>query len=159
MGAGRVTIRSERLCCFPASVEQVWKQLSRVEDYTRWWPWLRRFDAAGLVSGDEWRCTVRPPLPYSLRGVVRIEHVARPTLVVAAVSGDLAGRCRLELGHHPDGTEVRLASELTAVGGPITVVSRLLPSLARWAHDRILDTATHQFEDALARGDGLRRAV
>jgi uncharacterized protein YndB with AHSA1/START domain len=158
MRSGRVTIRSERLCCFPASPEQVWTLLSQVDDYTRWWPWLRRFDAVDLVPGDDWRCTLRPPLPYPLRGVVHIEHVARPTLVVAQVSGDLSGRCRVELGDHAGGTAVRLASELTAVRGPITLVSRLVPTLAHWAHDRIVDSAVRRFADVLAATHGVAPA-
>jgi hypothetical protein len=149
MGSAALTIRSVRQCWFPASPEQVWTLLGRVEDYPGWWPCLRRFDAVGLVAGDEWRYRIRAPVPYPLRGVVRLEQVVPLALVVAEVSGDLAGRCRVEVAGLPDGTEVRIASELTAVRGPSRWISGLLPRLARWTHDRVLDTATHQFGSAL----------
>lgn len=144
-----LTIRSERRCRFPTSTEQVWTLLSRVEDYPATWPCLRRWDATGLVAGEEWRYRLRAAVPYPLRGAVRIERVVPAALIVAAVSGDLSGRCRLELAGRPDGTDIRLTSELTAVRGPIRLVSQLLPGLARWTHDRMLDTATRQLHTAL----------
>ena len=150
MSSDRFTVRSERSYRFQADPKQLWSLLGRVDDYTGWWPWLRRFDAIGVVAGDEWRCTIRPPLPYALRAVVRIEHVAEPSLVVAGVSGDIVGNCRVELGDHVDGTEVRLTSELRAVRGLIKVISRTLPPLARWGHDWVLDAGARQFDAALA---------
>jgi uncharacterized protein YndB with AHSA1/START domain len=149
VASDRFVISSERSYRFEARPEQVWTRLGRVDHYTLWWPWLRRFDAVGLVAGDDWRCTIRPPMPYVLRIVVHIEHVAPPALVVAEVSGDLAGRCRVELGDHPEGTEVRLTAELAAVRGLITLVSRAFPALAHWGHDWILDAGARQFAGAL----------
>jgi hypothetical protein len=149
VGSARFVIRSERSYRFGASREQVWSQLGRVDEYSGWWPWLRRFEAVGLVRGDAWRCTIRPPLPYALRMVVHIEHVAPPTLVVAGVSGDIAGRCRVELSDHPDGTEVALTAELAAVRGLVTLIARALPALARWGHDWVLDAGAREFAGAL----------
>jgi uncharacterized protein YndB with AHSA1/START domain len=151
VGSDRFVISSARSYGFEASPERVWSLFGRVDDYTCWWPWLRRFEAVGLVRGDAWRCTIRPPLPYTLRIVVHIEHVVAPTLIVAEVSGDIAGRCRVELSDHPDGTEVRLTAELAPVRGLITFVSRVLPGLAGWGHDWVLDTGARQFEGALRR--------
>ncbi|HMG40066.1 MAG TPA: SRPBCC family protein [Acidimicrobiales bacterium] len=150
VGADRSRISSARSYRFSAGPEEVWSRLGRVGDYTRWWPWLRRFDAVGLVPGDVWRCTIRPPLPYVLRVLVHVEHVAQPSLVVARVSGDIAGRCRVELHDHPEGTEVRVTSELTAERGLVTRVSRALPSLARWGHDWVLDAGARQFARTLS---------
>jgi hypothetical protein len=151
VSSNRIVISSQRSYQIAASPEQVWRRIDRVADYTRWWPWLRRFEAVGLVAGDEWRCTIRPPLPYLLRMVVHIEHVAPPRLVIAQVTGDIAGRCRVELGEHPDGTEIRLSSQLTAVRGLVTLISRALPALAQWGHDWVLDAGARQFEDVLTR--------
>jgi len=150
VGPDRSRISSARSYRFSAGAEEIWSLLGRVGDYTRWWPWLRRFDAVGLVPGDVWRCTIRPPLPYVLHAVVHVERVARPTLVAAGVSGDIAGRCRVELRDHPDGTEVRLTSELTAERGLVRLVSWALPSLARWGHDWVLDAGARQFARALS---------
>lgn len=150
MGADRSRITSARSYRFSAGSEEVWSLLGRVGDYTRWWPWLRRLDASGLVAGDVWRCTIRPPLPYVLRVVVHVERVAPRRLVVAGVSGDIAGRCRVELHEDPEGTEVRVTSELTAERGLVTRVSRALPSLARWGHDWVLDAGARQFARTLS---------
>jgi uncharacterized protein YndB with AHSA1/START domain len=151
----RLTLSSVRSYQFSANPEEVWRLLGRVDAYTRWWPWLRRFDATGLVPGDVWTCTIRPPLPYLLRAVVHVERVVPPTLVVAAVSGDIAGQCRVDLRDHPDGSEVRVTSELTATRGLITMVTWALPSIARWGHDWVLDAGARQFARALASPVGL----
>jgi uncharacterized protein YndB with AHSA1/START domain len=150
VGSNRLTISSARTYRFSAGPAEIWRLLGQVEDYTRWWPWLRRFDAIGLVPGDVWRCTIRPPLPYVLRAVVHVERVGQPALVVAEVSGDIAGWCCVELRDHLEGTEVHVTSELTASRGLIRLVSWALPSLARWGHDWVLDAGSRQFARALS---------
>ena len=40
----------------PLPRDEVWRLISDVSNYRLWWPWLRVFDAAALVTGEEWRC-------------------------------------------------------------------------------------------------------
>ena len=68
-------VRSERRFEFDAAPPALWAALGSVDDYPRWWPWLRRFEARALAPGEEWRCTVKPPLPYVVRFAIRFDEV------------------------------------------------------------------------------------
>ena len=77
--------------------ETVWSLIKGWSSYRSWWPWLRQFEGRGLSVGDEWRCTVQPPVPYLVRFRVVIDHVEAPTLVRARVLGDVVGDATLTL--------------------------------------------------------------
>ena len=79
----------------PLGRDEVWEQISALDNYRSWWPWLRRFDARSLAAGEEWRCEVQPPLPYIVRFQVAIEKVDAPALVHALVLGDVVGDATL----------------------------------------------------------------
>jgi uncharacterized protein YndB with AHSA1/START domain len=144
--ADPVGITSDRRYRFEQAPEAVWEAITRVHDYRRWWPWLRQFDAAGVVVGDRWACAVRPPLPYVLRFTVAIETVQAPHRITAAVSGDIAGAAELTVRPlDGEGAELRLTSTLWANQRPLRVVAQLLPQLVRYGHDWVLDTGSRQF--------------
>ena len=105
-------LSSDRRYRFAAGAPAVWDALAATDHYQRWWPWLRGFDAGGLVAGDSWRCEVRPPLPYTLRFVIDLHEVVRPELVTATVSGDITGEARLDFEDDGDGCAIRLTSTL-----------------------------------------------
>jgi uncharacterized protein YndB with AHSA1/START domain len=145
-----VEIRSDRVYRFALSRSELWRLLTRVEDYSSWWPWVRQLDAAGLEPGDVWQCAIQPPLPYALRCSLRLRAVVEPELIEAEVTGDLVGVARIELQGEGTETEVRVVSELAAASTPVRVASRAFPTLARWGHDWVLDTAARQFSAAVA---------
>jgi hypothetical protein len=151
-----VGIHSERVYRLPISRTGLWRAITGLDDYQLWWPWLRRFEAAGLKAGDVWLCTLRPPLPYRIRCEVRLQEVREPELVAADLSGDLAGRARIELQEaDAEGaacTDVRIVSDLVARAASIRLWHRLCPSLSRRAHDWVLDTGAHQFATAVTSG-------
>lgn len=138
-------VRSDRAYRFDVEPGTVWAALGRVDDYRRWWPWLRTFEAAGLEEGRAWDCVVRPPLPYELRFTIELVEVAEPTVIRAHVSGDIAGRAAVTLRPTTRGSEVRLTSVLAPRRGPLRVVARLTPWLAHYGHDWVLDTGLGQF--------------
>jgi len=140
-----VDVRSDRTHSFSSPPEHVWTALGRVDSYRRWWPWLRAFDAHGLVAGDRWDCTVRPPLPYALHFTVELHEVDEPRRIRATVSGDIRGTALVELTPTPDGCDVRLASILAPTGRPLRAVTRFTPWLARFGHDWVLNTGLGQF--------------
>jgi uncharacterized protein YndB with AHSA1/START domain len=131
----------------------VWEAMADVGSYRHWWPWLRAFDARALASGDEWRCTVRPPLPYTVSFVIAFEDVVVEEHVVARVTGDIAGTAELTL-HGVDGEcEVVVRSDLEPRSGFLRVLATTLPPVARFGHDWILTTGAAQFESrALSAG-------
>lgn len=138
-------VRSDRTYPFDVDPATVWDALGRVDDYRRWWPWLRRFDAKGLVPGDRWDCLVRPPLPYQLAFSIHLLEVVEAERVEAEVAGDLTGRAELTIRPTGEGCTVRLASTLAPVRGPLRSVARLAPWLAHYGHDWVLTTGLGQF--------------
>lgn len=138
-------VRSDRTYRFAEPPDVVWDALASVDDYRRWWPWLRRLEAHGLAAGETWTCTVRPPLPYVLEFAVALDEVERPSRVTATVSGDIAGSATVDLEPDGDGCTVRLRSALAPAGQPLRTVARLAPWLSRFGHDWVLDTGFRQF--------------
>ncbi|MDZ7676765.1 MAG: hypothetical protein U5K30_17080 [Acidimicrobiales bacterium] len=138
-------VRSDRTYRFPVGVEDVWDAIGRVDRYRSWWPWLRRFEATGLEVGDCWRCTVAPPVPYSLRFVIELTEIDRHERIRAVVTGDITGEAEVRLDATDDGCEVALRSVLAPRRGSLRAVTRFTPWLARFGHDWVLDTGLGQF--------------
>lgn len=142
----RSAVRSDRRFRFDVEPAVTWDALTSVESYQRWWPWLRRFEAAGFEPGATWRCTVQPPLPYSLRFELRLEEVEAERYATALVDGDIRGHAALELSPTGDGaTEVRLVSVLAPASGVLRAVTRVAAPVARYGHDWVLDAGLRQF--------------
>lgn len=141
-------IDSDRTFHFEADVEGVWAAFERVDQYQQWWPWLRRFEADGLTVGARWRCSVRTPAPYSLSFAIELVHIVPGTSINAVVSGDIAGDASLSLRSRAGGgTDLRLVSSLEPRRRTLSVVTRLIPWLARQGHDWVLDSGQREFED------------
>lgn len=142
---GGVRVRSDRVYRFPHPPAAVWESMGRVDAYRSWWPWLRRFHGQGLVVGDRWRCTIVPPIPYSLALTITIVDARPSQLAVAEVSGDITGEATVELDHDGTGSRVRLRSSLAPARQPLRTVAALAPWMARRGHDWVLDTGARQF--------------
>lgn len=138
-------IHSDRRWTFDVGSAALWDAIAVVEDYRRWWPWLRGFEANGLVAGDTWSCVVQPPLPYTIRFRVSIDEVEPQRLVSASVDGDVTGSARLEIGERDDGCDARLVSALSPGNGALRLVARFASPIARFGHDWVLDSGAHQF--------------
>jgi uncharacterized membrane protein len=140
-------IETRRAVEVPASAEQVWAALGRVQDYPRWWPWLRHLDARSLSAGERWACTIKPPLPWSLQLEIVLDEVVDGALR-ATVTGDVEGRAAVAVRPSGDaGTEIALDATLHAGGGATGALHRVAPRLSRWAHDRVIDRAFAQFRE------------
>lgn len=144
-------IRSDRTFTFGAPRPAVWQALGAVDAYTTWWPWLRRLDAAALAAGETWHCTIRPPVPYTVRCTIRLDELETRRMVAATVAGDISGHARVELADDAAGTSVRLVSHLAPSGRWTGLVTPIAPRVARWGHDRVIRTAAAQFAAALGR--------
>jgi uncharacterized protein YndB with AHSA1/START domain len=141
-----VELVTHRELHFAHSRAEVWAAMGDVDSYQRWWPWLRTFEAQGLISGGEWRCTVRPPLPYTVSFVITFSDVVAEEHAVARVTGDIAGVAELTLRDRDGGCEVVVRSDLAAQSGFLRVLAATLPPVARYGHDWILSTGAAQFE-------------
>jgi hypothetical protein len=140
-----VRVRSDRRYRFDVSPEGLWERISDVDEFCRWWPWLRGFEADELCAGEAWDCTVQPPLPYLLRFTIALEEVVPPRLVTACVTGDIVGDARLEVGAQDAGCVVRLQSDLAPGNRYLRAVASVARPLVRYGHDWVLDTGARQF--------------
>lgn len=136
---------SDRSYEFEVTTDALWSAIAETDDYPRWWPWLSDFDSNGLVAGDVWACTVRPPLPYRLRFAIHIDEVVPTTVVTARVSGDIEGTARLDITSHDHGCNVRLRSSLSPSGAAFGVFALFARPIVRRGHDWVLDTGARQF--------------
>ena len=139
-------VSSDRRYRFAVGPDELWSALTRVHDYRAWWPWLRGFDGRAFSEGERWACVVRPPLPYSLRFKVELQEVVAPRLVTAILDGDIVGRARLDIAAAPDGSDLRLVSQLAPKNAVLRNIARLARPVARFGHDWVLDAGFRQFE-------------
>jgi hypothetical protein len=140
-----VRIRSDRRHSFEASPDELWAAMAQVDRYQDWWPWLRRFDADALSTGDVWTATVQPPLPYRLTFDLLITEAQAPSVVAVDVTGDLEGSARLEVRGSPIGSELHFTSELTPTNPILRGVAQVAAPIARFGHNWVLDTGLRQF--------------
>ena len=136
---------SDRCYRFAIDPDGLWSALDSTGDYQRWWPWLRAFDADGLVTDGLWRCAVRPPLPYTLRFTIHLVEVDPPRRITARLSGDIAGVAQIEIAPSADGCAVRLTSTLAPSSRAFAVVATVARPIVRRGHDWVLDTGAAQF--------------
>jgi hypothetical protein len=145
---GAVEVVSDRRYHLAATPPNVWAALARTDQYRAWWPWLRALDARGLERGDEWQCTVRPPLPYVVRFSLLLREVEPLDHVTAQLTGDIRGTARIDLrptGPAGASTELRLRAALEPARPLLGVLGRLAAPVARFGHDWVLDTGARQF--------------
>jgi carbon monoxide dehydrogenase subunit G len=127
---------------FAVAPEAVWGTIERTGEFEQWWGWLSNFhlDGPGLEAGSVLAGVVRPPLPYHMRVRVELEDCVRPSLIDAAVHGDLEGRARLELTADHAGTVASVA----------WTAARFALPLLRWGHDRVVEATARGFGRQLA---------
>jgi Polyketide cyclase / dehydrase and lipid transport len=140
-----VRIRSDQRHRFDAAPDELWAAIASVDRYREWWPWLRRFDADGLSTGDVWAATVQPPLPYRVSFDLHLIEVDAPRVVAADVTGDVEGSARLEVFAVDAGSELHFTSELTPTNSVLRAVTRLASPVARYGHEWVLNTGLAQF--------------
>jgi uncharacterized protein YndB with AHSA1/START domain len=141
-------IRSDRRFAFCQPAGQVWEAMADTSSYTRWWPWLRRLDATGLVAGDVWSCLIQPPLPYCLRFTITLDEVVPEQLARARVAGDITGTATLTLVAVGDGgSEARLVSDLAPASTVLRAFALVARPLVVWGHDWVLAEGIRQFRD------------
>ncbi len=140
-----VRIQSDRRYCFPVGPTAFWDALGDTEAWPSWWPWLRSFESAPLTAGSQLRGRVKPPLPYSVSVRLHIREAIAPRLIVADVTGGVTGEARVDVAEHDAGCEVRLRSSLGPTHPGLRAVAGVIPAVARFGHDWVLDAGARQF--------------
>jgi hypothetical protein len=144
---------------FEAVPAVLWEMIERTGEFERWWGWLGDFhlDGPGLEAGSVLIGVVSPPLPYHMRIRVELERCVRPSLIEAAVHGDLEGRGRLELAPDGDATIASVAWKIEMMQRPMRAAARFASPLLRFGHDRVVDATVHGFRRQLAVSADVRR--
>lgn len=137
-------VSSDRRYRFDVSPAELWRQLCAVDQYQRWWPWLRRLEADALRVGEVWTCVVQPPLPYRLRFHLSIDEVEPLETVAATVTGDIVGTARLRVRPRGGGSELHLVSSLAPRSPALKMVARAARPVAQMGHDWVIDTGIRQ---------------
>jgi hypothetical protein len=140
-----VDVRSDRRYQLGVTPEELWPVLTRVEDYRRWWPWLRRCDGGGFEEGARWRCVVQPPLPYTIQFELTLTEVEPTRWTTASIDGDIVGTASIDLRAVEGGTEVRLVSHLAPSNPFLRGIARVARPVVQRGHDWVLDTGWRQF--------------
>jgi uncharacterized protein YndB with AHSA1/START domain len=138
-------LRTDRRYPLEDPPDAVWRALESVDDYQRWWPWLRRFDARVLASGERWTARIRVPMPWSLRFQLELGDVRAPTCVEAAIAGDIEGTATVTVEPSGAGSTIRLRSALAPRHRLLRAVNRAVPAVSRRLHDHVVDKAFEQF--------------
>lgn len=138
-------ISSDRSYQFACSPDTFWQAAARTDTFRTWWPWLKTFQAAGLIAGDSWQCVVQPPLPYEVRFDLLLQKVTRPTTITARVTGDIVGVAGLDIAESATGCHVRLRSRLAPQNRVLRLVATVARPVAVYGHDWVLDAGARQF--------------
>jgi hypothetical protein len=148
-----VDVRSDRRYRFEVGPEELWPLMVQVQDYRRWWPWLRACDATAFEPGAEWSCVVQPPLPYSLRFRITLDEIEHGRFAAATIDGDITGTARIDVTPTDAGSELRLVSRLAPANGWLRAVSAVARPIAQMGHDWVIDTGLRQFRAKALPGD------
>ena len=126
---------------------ELWGALSRTDQFTTWWTWLRIFEATGLEKGAVARCVVRAPLPYSLHFHVHVDDVVPAELVDAHVEGDLSGSAQLEIAPGADrgSSEARLLWSVEVCTPLLRTAARVARPVMEWGHEWVVTNGVTQF--------------
>jgi uncharacterized protein YndB with AHSA1/START domain len=138
--------RFDRSWRFPLTRDDLWDEISRVEQFPRWWGWLRSFSADGLIPGGHAEFVVQSALPYQLRFTVDLLDIEEGRRIEAEVGGDLQGPAQLEVEDADEGCDVRLAWQLVPHDRLLKTMSQVSRPLMAWSHDQVVRLGVREFQ-------------
>jgi hypothetical protein len=125
-----------------AAIDPVWDALYRVEDWPRWWRYvkavveLKQGDANGVGAVRRFTWTSR--LPYSLTFEMRSSVVERPTFMEGIASGELSGRGRWRFAAEGATTRVRYEWTVQTTRPWMNLLAPLMAPAFRWNHGQVM---------------------
>ena len=125
-----------------ASIERVWDAIHAVEDWPRWWRYvkavveLQKGDANGV--GAVRRFTWASRLPYSLSFEMRASQVKRPTFMEGIATGELTGRGRWHLAAEGATTRVSYEWTVETTRPWMNLLAPILGPAFRWNHGQVM---------------------
>ena len=145
-------IEYQRTFRFPIPPEALWDYLERVDRFETRLNWLSEFRLVGdgLRSGSVLHGVISPPVPYRMRVNVDLDVCEPPSLIDAAVHGDLEGHARLRLRPADGGTDVAATWAFEMMQRPMRIAARIAHPVLRWGHDRVVEVTVNAFRRHIA---------
>lgn len=133
---------------FRAEVDEVWRNMCRVEEFPVWWRWLRDFEVQGqgLETGGVLTGLVVPPIPYRFRVAIHLEDVEPAAAIRASLSGDLSGPAALDLRPVDGGSELSIRWDVEMLKPSMRSAARFCRPLLVWGHDQVIEVTLRRFE-------------
>lgn len=126
-----------------APIESVFELLSHPEDFTSWWPSVKR--SRLLVEGDEKGLgaraayTLQSPLLYSMAFEARAVEVERPLRIHTLVRGDLVGTGTYLLEADEGArTRVGFSWHVSTTKPWMNIIAPVAKPLFVWAHRHVM---------------------
>jgi hypothetical protein len=137
---------------FHADPDQVWFAMNRVEEFPRWWRWLRDFrvEGRGLETGGSLTGLVVPPIPYRFRVTIHLDDVRPAEGIQARLSGDLLGPAALELREHEVGCELAIRWDVEMRKPSMRSAAHVAKPLLVWGHDQVIEVTVRRFRAVVA---------
>ncbi len=136
---------------FEAVPGELWSELSRVDRFESWWPWMRdvRLEGTALSPGSVICFRIDPPIPFDLRISVSVTGSRAPEWIQGDVDGDLVGRARLELVPDGDATSATVSWDVEIADRKIRRMIHVARPLLLWAQRWAVEIALQGFRKHL----------
>jgi carbon monoxide dehydrogenase subunit G len=157
--AGRHVMSYRRAFNLTLRPGEVWETIRQVDRFQDWWGWLTELtvDGPSLQTGTVLSGVISPPLPYRMRVRIVLKTCLEPSLITAAVHGDLAGFAALRLTPDGTGTSASVAWSFEMMQPAMRVAALVASPVLRWGHDQIVNTTVAEFHRHLERPFAQRR--
>lgn len=125
-----------------APIESVYELLAHPEDFSEWWPSVKR--SQPLEEGDEdgvgarASYSLRSPLLYSMDFETRAVDVQHPRRIHNLVRGDLVGTGTYLLDSRGAGTTVHFSWHVSTTKTWMNIMAPVAKPLFVWAHHHVM---------------------
>src|SRR5690349_14293585 len=127
---------------FSATVDRVWAELMRPDDWPQWWKAVKRVQT--LAEGDAdgvgavRRLTWGSALPYELTFDMRSTRIEPMTVIEGRASGELDGTGRWTIRPDGQGTHVRYDWQIEVTKPWMRALAPVLRPAFAWNHNVVM---------------------
>ena len=125
-----------------APIDRVWHAIVAVEDWPRWWRYVRKVEELAPGDADGYgalrRYTWTSKLPYRLSFAMRVTRVEHPSSLEGVAEGDLNGTGRWHLAPEGATTHVRYDWTVATTKRWMIALAPVLEPAFRWNHNQVM---------------------